>query len=607
MVGVGQMVVSLKAQLFLGYWGLGESGCLENQLNHLLSHLELTQSVYQQCHSFPQTGVIWGVAGEGLKPEAVPVNTGSAEVLLTLSGSGVKPDSPDSLFPADAWIRLGEQSLCLGREPFGRSPLYWLQIGQVVWFASSLRLLLPLLEHPQISIPAVYGYSCFSYVPTPLTPVSQLWAIPAGGEQTWRCHAAGLTEPAWARSLEWQEAPVQIQDETVAIDHLQTRLKDAVHRQIADLGNEPVGVFLSGGVDSSIVAALLVQAGIQVRAYTLDFGDLIPEHPYAQMVADFLKIPLIRVNATPRVIRRALLPTVQALDLPFGDGVTIPLFLLGQAACQEVQVVFNGEGGDQLFAGWTNKPLIAAGVYAREDPLGREFADQYLHTFHRLWGYERQIFQPEIYTQVSQLHPQEWISEALQPAFSTSLLHRLRRATLMLKGAQNIQPRAVSLGQAHGLQVRSPFCDLPLATLAFQLSGELYLQGACEKYILKRAVESWLPLEIVWRTKRGMGVPLTSWCLHDLWHDLGVWLNPERLRQEGIWQPDIAARIVAGGLGTLQGRRMGESLWLLLIWQVWRNAVLGVSHPRSTLDHPFWLPPWLGQAFLRLHRNLEPW
>ena len=280
------------------------------------------------------------------------------------------------------------------------------------------------------------------------------------------------------------------------------------------------------------------------------------------------------------------------MDLPFGDGVTVPLFLLHQAASRDTDLIFNGEGGDQLFAGWTNKPLIAASVYQGEHPdKNKSFEHHYLRTFHRLWGYERQIFQPAVYAQIQHLLPQNWLYPALDSTSTSSLLHRLRRASLMLKGAQNIQPRATNLAFAHGLQVRSPFCDLPLAEWTFQLSGELFLQGACEKYILKRAVESWLPPEIVWRKKRGMGVPLTSWCLQEWWRSLGFWLNPGILEAEGRWQPHIAASVAFGDLGgKIQGRRIGEILWLLIVWQLWRTHVLGESEGNPSWNHPFWLP-----------------
>ncbi|MGA7934875.1 MAG: asparagine synthetase B family protein [Kovacikia sp.] len=598
---------------FVGYWGCDPEPELEALLTGLL---QATQAQSVQCsgkqprsqdRSNP-SGWAWRVAYLGLAESTGKSANPPTETIAAMSASGLcHPLQSVSIPAADAWVRVQDQRLILGREPFGRVPLYWTQTGQTVWFASRFSLLLSLAKAPQINIAAGYAYSCFSYVPTPLTPIAEIFSVPAGTEQIWVCDDSGIVAAATSqRSLEWCESPTQIQNEETAIAQLQTLLKQAVDEQIWDLGEAPIGVFLSGGLDSSIVAALLVQAGLKVRAYTLDFGAVgVSEYPYAEQVAQFLNIPLVKVDVTPRRIRQALLPTAQALDLPFGDGVSVPLFLLAQAASQETWVIFNGEGGDQLFAGWTNKPLIAASLYQANHAAEESFVQHYLQTFHRLWGYENRLFQPEVSAQIQPIHPQNWLQDALCSDFSTSLLHRLRRANLMLKGAQNIHPRATALAWAHGLGVRSPFCNLSLADWVFQIAPELHLQGCCEKYILKRAVESWLPPEIVWRTKRGMGVPVTAWCLDSLWHDVGIWLNPERLRQEGIWDPQAAVRIATGEFGTIQGRRIGESLWLLLMWQVWRSAVWGQNSQASSLAHPFWLPVWLGRQYLQFCRRRQ--
>ncbi|MCF2151631.1 asparagine synthetase B family protein [Desmonostoc muscorum LEGE 12446] len=595
---------------FLGYWGYGAEHQLEALLTGVLENLSpnlsptrqealnlgvrgLSQFSPQENHLLP----IWNVVHIGLNRSCSRLENKIAGV----SASGI-------LTSPDAWVSLEENNcLILGREPFGKVPLYWTVQGQVIWFATQLQLLLPILQPPEVSIAGLYGYGCFSYVPTPFTPVTGVFAVTAGTELIWQgnCELGILQTPKSKNINSWRQAPEQLTDEATAIRELQILLKNSIGQQIADLKDEPVGVFLSGGLDSSIVAALLVQAGVKVRAYTLDFGDAgIPEYPYAQQVAQFLKIPLVKVPAEPNHIKNALIPTVQALDLPFGDGVCVPLYLLSQKASQETQIIFNGEGGDQLFAGWTNKPLIAAGVYQSENPAGEEtFIQQYLRTFHRLWGYESQVYQPEISAQIENLHPEDWLLAALDATECPSFLHRLRRASLMLKGAQNIHPRATALGLAHGLRVRSPFCNLDLAQWTFRLSGELCLQGACEKYILKRAVENWLPPEIVWRQKRGMGVPLTSWCLNDFWHQIGVWLNPEILGANNHFNPHIAVQIVEGNLGgAIQGRRIGEILWLLIMWQLWRSHFLNENLSKQSWNHPFWLPRWLWRNY-KIIRN----
>jgi asparagine synthase (glutamine-hydrolysing) len=602
-MGEGQSAIVLPTQQFIGFWGIGVArSALDTVIElGLIEPFAIIQSGSgsNQDEGLPAS---WGVVLGGMQGQSDRDIPNHTPVVVGTSASGLGVDTASF----DAVVRLEGNRLRLQRDPFGRFPLYWLHQEQVIWFSSRWQWLVALRSQQNIDLAAVYGYACFSYIPTPLTPVAGIANLPAATRHTWTLSPSQATlspptsEPTW----QWQETPHQMIDEVTAIAQLRSRLQQSIQSQISDLQDEPVGVFLSGGLDSSIVAALLVQSGLKVRAYTLDFGEAgISEAAYAEHVAAHLNIPLVRVDATPRQIRRALIPTAQALDLPFGDSVTVPLYLLGAAARQEVSVVFNGEGGDQLFAGWTNKPLIAAEIYQAEQPQADSFTQQYLRTFHRLWGYEPELFQPQVLPVIQSLNPCAWLQTAIDQERCPSLLHRLRRATLMLKGAQNIQPRATHLGLAHGLKVRSPFCALPLATWAFQVSSELHLRGSCEKYILKRVVEDWLPAEIVWRTKRGMGVPLTTWCFHELWHDLGTWLNPAQLQQDGIWQPQIANRIVTGQLGTIQGRRIGECLWLLLMWQVWQQAALGVPLRSPSFNHPFWLPAPIGQLYCRLRKQ----
>ena len=399
---------------FIGYWGYGTQEALSKILSQVLSAAPASwgtaKRLFPDNFTNKQNQYIWQIACFGANTDSLTVSH-NKNICITISADGLV----DS---ADAWVRIDRLNhLILGREAFGRVPLYWTQTEEVIWFASQLQLLLPVIENPQISTAGLYGYSCFSYIPTPLTPVNQISAIPAGTQLIWQTsnELKISSQPAQERLLEWRESTNLISDEATAISQLQTLLENAIQRQIADLNSEPVGVFLSGGLDSAIVAAHLVQAGVNVRAYTLDFGDVgIPELPYAEQVAQFLNIPLVKVAATSSCIRKNIIPTAQALDLPFGDGVTVPLFLLAQAASQETKVIFNGEGGDQLFAGWTNKPLIAAGVYDTVNPTGKEnFSSQYLRTFHRLYGYESQIFQPAVYEQVKQINPEDWGSSVL--------------------------------------------------------------------------------------------------------------------------------------------------------------------------------------------------
>jgi asparagine synthase (glutamine-hydrolysing) len=219
----------------IGFWGYGEEVDLGRSLNDLLTQTKL--------------------------------NNWQSPAILKDSRVGLSASGVD----ADAWFSVTSDRLTLGRDVFGRMPLFWMQKDQGIWFASRLQWLLPLVRSqgkmPEINLAALYGYSCFSYVPTPLTPVQGIQSLSAGTEQTWTLDGQGqLHSPTRRTLVNWRESPTQLEDETTAITQLQALLNIAVERQISDLEDEPVGVFLSGGLDSSLVAAMLVKAGVRVRA-----------------------------------------------------------------------------------------------------------------------------------------------------------------------------------------------------------------------------------------------------------------------------------------------------------------------------------------------------
>lgn len=568
---------------FLGYWGQGQQADIDTQLVKVLARVPSPPQYLK--HSFEKSSLLVGLISWG---KHIRAQLQDEVLTASLAASGLRHE-------ADVRVVAQQNLLKLYRDAMGRVTLYWMQQKGLVWFASHLQLLAPLLETKTISTAGLYGYACLSYCPTPLTPLKTVFAIPAGTTGTFQRKPGPQLhlEVNWTKQEdEWQEPASLNRIEQKASLQLQQLLTKAIQKQLADQPTGTIGVFLSGGLDSAITAALLVQAGVKVRAYTLDFGPYgVSEISYAERVAHHLSIPLTKVDASPARIKQVLLATAQAVDVPFGDGVTVPLYLLNQAARNECPVVFNGEGGDQLFGGWANKPLIASDVYQPVQSIGTDFSQEYLRTFHRLHGYEADVFQAAVQGEIKALNPQDWLSDALNNLFTPSLLHRLRRANLMLKGAQNIQPRASNLSLAFDLAVRTPFCDRELAQWTFQVANDLFLRDSHEKYLLKRAVELWLPPDIVWREKRGMGAPLTQWCLGPLWRTLGEWLQPAVLRDEGLWQEDVALRLATGTLsGQLQGRRIGESLWLLLMWQAWRKAVLQDDFKRAALQ-PFLLPP----------------
>jgi asparagine synthase (glutamine-hydrolysing) len=141
---------------------------------------------------------------------------------------------------------------------------------------------------------------------------------------------------------------------------------------------------------------------------------------------------------------------------------------------------------------------------------------------------------------------------------------------------------------SYDLEVRTLFCSRRLAEWTFGVGGELWLRVGCEKYLLKRTVEDLLPSQVVWREKRGMGVPLTLWLTGELRRWAKRQLHPRVLAREGLWQPDAARRIMEGELsGLVQGRRIGETLWLMIMWRAWREGILqSAAEPARAMMRP---------------------
>ncbi|MGC4046924.1 MAG: asparagine synthase C-terminal domain-containing protein [Armatimonas sp.] len=390
---------------------------------------------------------------------------------------------------------------------------------------------------------ALAGYLLFSHVPTPKTIYTDVKRV-------------------------MPPVPVSFSASDNGGTDVLTLLRRAVQKRLPK-ENSPVGVYLSGGLDSSLIAALLVEAGVKVIGFTLDFG--VPkdgELAFAEQVASHLKIPLRRVLCGPKEVARAWEPTMSALPQPYGDAVTVPLYLLGLVARQEVSIVFNGEGGDQLFGGWVNKPLVAAIAYGEQN-----LYTSYRTTYHRFDGRLSSLWPTH-----PPLSVEDWLAVGLEVTPEAPLIHRLRAANIALKGAQNIAPRCVALGSCHGLRIEAPFFDEALTEYTFQLPPEAFLSGACEKAILKEAGRSLLPDEILYREKRGMGVPSADWCLPrfgPVGRRVRSLLGSRRIKRERRFDPAFIKGLLAGYDPTPAGfrrRRVGEKLWTLATWELWRDV-----------------------------------
>jgi asparagine synthase (glutamine-hydrolysing) len=470
----------------------------------------------------------------------------------------------DGAFGAARWDPQA-RTLTLIRDPFGVRSLYWVEHERTFYFATELKQLLALGHLPRVVDPAVvHKYLTFSFVPGEATPLQGIRRLPPGHLLTW---ADGKAEVAPYFELEEKIVPIEQADASRRTWQLG---RAAVERRL--IGEERVGLYLSGGIDSCAVGVWLKDLGASVQAFTLDFGADSVEREEATEAAKHLEIPLERVPADGNALLPIFEDFVYKLDLPFGDPVTGPHFLLGRAArAAGLAAVFNGEGGDQLFGGWTSKPMVAAAVYG--SAYGEETPEQqYLKSYHRFYGLEDELYSPEFAASVGGPGQRRaLVARYLGSDAARTLLNRVRLTDIALKGSQNILPRAERMTNAHGLDVRVPLFDRQLASWSFSLPTQLKLHGACEKYVLKLSMQKRLPEALVWRRKFGMSVPVTDWLLGPLKPLVNELLGERAIRARGFFRPELIGKLREGQdiPSETRRRRIGEKLWTLLMLEAW--------------------------------------
>jgi asparagine synthase (glutamine-hydrolysing) len=494
---------------------------------------------------------------------APPVPSPAAALVERL-GSGL--DTLDGAFAACWWD--GQQSrLTLLRDPFGIRSLYYLEHGGTFYFASELKQLLTLSSLPiTLNHAALHKYLTFSFVPGEDVPIQGIRRLLPGRVAVWE-NGRLTVNPYFALK---ENIDPQLQDRHAAVRFIRKSAKEAVAKRLN--GESEVGLFLSGGIDSSGIAVWLKQAGVGVRAFSLDFGQQSVEKPQSELVAQRLDIPLTFVPVGGQDCLPILSDLVWRLDLPFGDPVTGPQYLLGKAARQAgLTAIFNGEGGDQLFGGWTSKPMISAQLYA--NLYGEDSREEiYLRSYHRFYGLEDLLYTPEFRAQVGGPGQRRALLQPyLESDAATTFLNRVRLADISLKGSQSILPRMERMSNAWALDARVPLFDRALAEASFRLPPQMKLHGACEKYVLKLALQRRLPKEVVWRRKFGMSVPITDWVLGPLAGALEDLLGPRALAQRGLFRNEYVAQLRQGrnDPNETRRRRIGERLWALAMLEAW--------------------------------------
>ncbi|SME93600.1 asparagine synthase (glutamine-hydrolysing) [Tistlia consotensis] len=526
-----------------------------------------------------------------------------AEVLLEACAHwGVRRTAErlNGIFACALWDRR-ERRLYLVRDQLGVKPLYWTLQDGVLRFGSELKALRadPGFE-PALDRPALAAYLRFAYLPAPHTAYAgvrkllpgHILSVAGGEEPRLECYWDAL-----AIAEAGQRRPMTLSRHE-AVDRLEVLLKDAVAGQT--MADVPLGAFLSGGVDSSTVVALMQAAtGRPARTFTIGFSEAgFDEAPHARAVARHLgsEHTELYVQAEDAL---AVVPELPRLyDEPFADPSQIPTFLVSALTRQSVTVALSGDGGDELFAGY-NRHLWGRRIGRWPLPLRQAAAGALGSLPNALWQraggqaadrvrkLTRALSAPdlqELYRRtVSQWDDPAALLGLPAGAEAPSLLDasdlaerfpdplarmQLLDLTTYLPG--DVLAKVDRASMAVGLEVRVPLLDARVVEFAWALAPRFKLRGGRGKWLLRQVLRRHLPARLIERPKQGFSVPIGGWLRGPLRDWAEALLDERRLAGEGLLDP---APVRALWTDHLAGRVEGQyPLWTALMLQAWREA-----------------------------------
>lgn len=495
------------------------------------------------------------------------------------------------------------KTVLLARDRMGQKPLYYaaLDDGSLV-FASEVKAL---LQHPAITPTidptAVALYLTYEYVPYPYTAFAGIKKLPPGELLEWRRDGYETRSyyripfgapPAFSRPADW-------------IAETRAALSRSTKRRL--MSDVPLGVFLSGGIDSSAVVAMMSEhvEGPSIRTFSIAFEEAsFDESSYAERVAQrFGTSHQVETLSADRMVD--LLPEALAnMDEPFGDASYLPTYLLSAFTRQHVTVALGGDGGDELFLGYeTFRADTAAQVYRLAPPFVRDRFAQAVQTL----PVDTKNFSLDFVLKsfvrgadaVPEFRHTRWLSSFLPNAPNDPLRreirdavpdgqiygimarpylacpdpdHRQRLSHMYLRTymAEDILTKVDRASMASSLEVRSPFMDPEVVALAAMMPAGLKLRrGFVAKYVLKKALENDLPHDILYRKKKGFGIPVARWLNGALAGEVDRLLAPDRIADGGLLEPSVVSRLVREHRDGARDNR--KQLWTLMMLESWRE------------------------------------
>ncbi len=500
--------------------------------------------------------------------------------------------------------------LVLARDRAGIKPLYYAHANGALVFGSELKALLKSgLVPRKLDYQALGQYLSLEYIPAPASIVHGVRKLRPGHVLT--ASMDHVSERAyWDLSLAQSESdplPGSVDDHVHAFREV---LRRAVNREM--VSDVPVGVLLSGGIDSSTVAAFMTQAADEpVQSFSVSFAERsFDESRYARMVAAHLGTRHHELRVTPADLFEAL-PTITGIvDEPFADPSIVPTYLVSRFARERVKVALGGDGGDEMLAGYSTlqahrlaplyrmlpepfrravveraaERLPASPRYMAFDFLLRRFiqgADAPPWRQHQMWTgslfgeSKAAVLHPDVRGATDDGKFEATLADTAAASGATHPLNRILYQDFKLYLEGDILAKTDRASMATSLETRVPFLNRDMLAHLERVPVTLKIRGLTRKYILRKAVKGLLPASIITRRKRGFSIPVAAWLNEDLRSLVHEYLNEARLRREGAFDPAEVATLL--DQHARRTRNNAKAIWTILMFQMWRERWLDAS------------------------------